>query len=99
MKPEEFVDEMFSKDELLEWQRKFLIEFLKLPKSERNRIVSPRRGDGWSQTRTLLSLCNLMNEEKFVKVTEHYGYYHRQLDGYDCKHYDIYRIFGCHSER
>ena len=38
-----------------------------------------------------------MNKEKFVKVTEHYGYYYKSLEcyGYDGKYYVIYR--GTHQ--
>lgn len=63
MTPEEFVDSMLPPEYSNKWQRDLLIKFLKLPESDRRIMISPRRGDGLSRTRTMLCLYNMFFEE------------------------------------
>ena len=58
MTPEKFLDEFFKGVSLPDSQYKIFLEFLNMPCEKREQIIRPRRGDGKSTTRLILSIIN-----------------------------------------
>lgn len=67
MTPEKFLDEFFKGVSLPDCQYKFFLEFLNMPCEKREQIIRPRRGDGKSTTRLILSIIHFYYNERNIK--------------------------------
>ena len=67
MTPEKFLDEFFKGVSLPDCQYKFFLEFLNMPYEKREQIIKPRRGDGKSTTRLILSIIHFYYNERKMK--------------------------------
>ena len=67
MTPEKFLDEFFKGVSLPACPYTFFLAFLNMLCEKREQIIRPRRGDGKSTTRLILSIIHFYYNERNIK--------------------------------